>query len=105
MIYFGVEIYFVFIGFLSKKPGKARKQLEKALRAGETVVFYESPHRIMKTLDILSGLEGEHDAAVAREISKHYEEVLRGTPQEIVSMLQKNPDKVRGEITVVLKKR
>lgn len=92
---------FVFEGFLPHKKGRATRIA--ALSAEErTIVFYESPHRILKTLLQLSEAFGEdRQAAVCRELTKKFEEVIRGTLVEIASELSSRP-KIRGEIVLVV---
>ena len=92
---------FVFLGFLKRKPGKMKKELLAALEAGKTVVFYESPHRIAKTLELCAEiLPPNTQCAVAREISKIYEEVIRGAVNEVCAEIGKR--KVIGEAVVML---
>ncbi len=101
---------FTFLGFLPHKKG--RETLFKEIAAtvsGEdsvlrTVVFYESPHRIAKALESLVTHLGEADVMVviAREITKVYEEIVRGAPHELVEYFNLHPDKVRGEFVVIV---
>lgn len=93
---------FLFLGFLPHKKG--RQTLFKEIAASErTVVFYESPHRILKTLEALeAGLSPLRPIAVVREISKIFEETIRGSAAEARDYFKKNPDKVRGEFVVVV---
>ncbi len=95
---------FLFLGFLPHKKG--RKTLFREIKESKrTVVFYESPHRIMKTLNSLQLEFGETDVrkiVLAREITKIYEEFLRGTPNELIEKLEANPEKQKGEFVVVV---
>ncbi len=92
---------FVFFGFLPHKKG--RETLFKEISQTErTVVFYESPHRIMKTLDSLKKYIGERKVVIAREISKIYEQVISGTASETEAYFLKNKDKIRGEFVVLI---
>lgn len=92
---------FIFLGFLPHKKG--RETLFKEISAMKrTVVFYESPHRIMKTLDSLKKYVGERKVVVAREISKIFEQVVSGTPVEVEKYFIDNKDKVRGEFVVLV---
>ena len=90
---------FVFEGFLPLK--KKRKTRLKEL-AGEkrTIVLYESPHRIQKTLGELYEVMGNRKAALARELTKMYEEVIRGNLKDLAEMAGKR--KWKGEITLVI---
>jgi len=92
---------FVFLGFLPHKKG--RETLFKEISTMKrTVVFYESPHRIMKTLDSLKKYIGERKVVVAREISKIYEQVVSGNSSEVEKYFLDNHDKVRGEFVVLV---
>ena len=92
---------FTFLGFLPHKKG--RETLFKEIRdAKRTMVFYESPHRILKTLEALVKFCPDKKVCVARELTKIYEEFKNGTPAEILEYFNKNKDKVRGEFTVLV---
>ena len=67
-----------------------------------TVVFYESPHRILKTLESLMKFCPEKKVCIARELTKIYEEFKTGTPAEVLEYLKNNPEKQRGEFTVIV---
>lgn len=93
---------FIFYGFLPHKKGRETifKEITELKR---TAVFYESPHRIMKTLESLkSYLEENRLVATARELTKIYEEVFRGSAQSVFQYYTKNPDKIRGEFVVIV---
>ncbi|KKQ21179.1 MAG: Ribosomal RNA small subunit methyltransferase I [Parcubacteria group bacterium GW2011_GWC1_36_9] len=92
---------FTFLGFLPHKKG--RETLFKEIAgAKRTMVFYESPHRILKTLESLVKFCPNKKVCVARELTKIYEEFKTGLPNEILDFLIKNPDKQRGEFTVII---
>ena len=92
---------FTFLGFLPHKKG--RETLFKEIAISErTMVFYESPHRILKTLESLVKFCPDKKVCVARELTKIYEEFKTGTPAEILEYLNKNPEKQRGEFTVIV---
>jgi 16S rRNA (cytidine1402-2'-O)-methyltransferase len=92
--------HFTFLGFLPHKKG--RQTALKALAESETpVVLYESPHRILKLLEELQGMEISH-VTVARELTKVHEEMLRGTPSELLTHFATHPDTVRGEFVVIV---
>ena len=92
---------FLFLGFLTHKKG--RETLFKEIANSErTVVFYESPHRIMKTLDSLKKHLPERKIMIARELTKIYEETAFGIPEEVEKYFVDNKDKVRGEFVVVI---
>ena len=92
---------FTFLGFLPHKKG--RETLFKEIAdAKRTIVFYESPHRILKTLESLQKFCPDKKICVARELTKIYEEFKTGTPAEILEYLIKNPVKQKGEFTVLV---
>jgi 16S rRNA (cytidine1402-2'-O)-methyltransferase len=90
---------FVFEGFLPVKKGRTRR-LEVLKREERTIVLYESPFRIEQTVaDILQHV-GNRRISIVREVTKKFEEVLRGSAGEVLDMLRKRP--VRGEIVLVM---
>jgi len=92
---------FVFLGFLPRSDGKRRKALESAAALEKTIVVYESPHRIVDLLKTAQAVLGPTaKAAVARELSKVYEEWLFGSPEEIAATLG-GRDKILGEFVAV----
>ena len=91
---------FAFDGFPPRKSGKRRTWLASLEREERTVVFFESPHRVAATLaDAADVLGPDRQAAVCRELTKTYEEVLRGSLAELA---ERTSEGVRGEIVVVL---
>ncbi|MEQ0560489.1 16S rRNA (cytidine(1402)-2'-O)-methyltransferase [Amycolatopsis sp. NEAU-NG30] len=91
---------FCFEGFAPRKPGERSRWLSSLRDEPRTAVFFESPHRLASLLsDAASVLGGDRRAAVCRELTKTYEEVKRGSLEELASWAS---DGVRGEITVVL---
>ena len=90
---------FVFEGFLSNKKGRRRKQLERLLEEDRTVVVYESPHRIVKFLEDFVEKGPDRDIAIARELTKKFEEVKRGKARELLEHFSK--EKPRGEFIIV----
>jgi 16S rRNA (cytidine1402-2'-O)-methyltransferase len=93
---------FIFLGFLPHKKG--RETLFKEIAASErTAVFYESPHRILKALESLkTHLEPEKTVVIGRELTKIFEQMITGTPADLLQYFEKNPDKVRGEFVVIV---
>jgi len=92
---------FVFLGFLPHKKG--RLTLFKEIANSERVmVFYESTHRILKTLASLIEYAPKFKIVIGREITKQFEEFVEGTPEEILEYFTKNPDKQRGEFVVIV---
>lgn len=92
---------FTFLGFLPHKKGRETLFKEIA-QAKRTMVFYESPHRILKTLESLVKFCPNKKVCVARELTKIYEEFQNGSPAEILEYFNKNKDKQRGEFTVIV---
>ncbi|MFA5791620.1 MAG: 16S rRNA (cytidine(1402)-2'-O)-methyltransferase [Candidatus Paceibacterota bacterium] len=92
---------FTFLGFLPHKKG--RETLFKEIRDSKrTMVFYESPHRILKTLESLVKFCPEKKVCIARELTKIYEEFRIGTASQILEYLEKNKEKQKGEFTVIV---
>lgn len=92
---------FTFLGFLPHKKG--RETLFKEISSMErTAVFYESPHRILKTLESLNKFSPNKKVTIARELTKIHEEVISGTASEIIEFFSKNEEKVRGEFVVLV---
>jgi 16S rRNA (cytidine1402-2'-O)-methyltransferase len=94
---------FVFEGFLSPKPGKRRKRLKELQEEKRTIIFYESPHRFIRMLDDVAEVLGQRKVVIARELTKKFEEITRGTPEEIKVSLQSR--KVKGELVVLIQGR
>lgn len=91
---------FVFRGFLPHKTKRRRDLLEELADVRETLIFYESPHRISETLRDIYEVLGDRKIVLTRELTKIYEEVLRGKVSEI--QLQIGERKLKGEITLVI---
>ena len=91
---------FTFLGFLPRKRGELERLIRETAQAKRSFVFFESPHRIVKTLDIMASALGPRSLEVAREITKLHEEFLRGTPATLLEHFAKSPP--RGELTVVV---
>ncbi len=91
---------FVFEGFLPVKKGRQTKMQELA-EEKRTVIFYESPHKVLKTLKDLMGIAGPDRAvSVSRELSKLYEETVRGSLAEVLNHFESSPPK--GEFVIVM---
>jgi 16S rRNA (cytidine1402-2'-O)-methyltransferase len=93
---------FHFIGFLPHKSGQRRKKLESLAEVEGTLVLYESPYRIEKLLGELKEIFPEQPIALARELTKKFEEFLRGAPAQLLEQLQKRS--IKGEFVVLIGK-
>ena len=91
---------FYFGGFLPVKSGRRKNVLEEALARRETSIFFESPHRIAKSLAVLAEVAPDRQVCVARELSKKFEEYWRGTAAELSARAEKSPP--RGEICLLV---
>jgi 16S rRNA (cytidine1402-2'-O)-methyltransferase len=91
---------FVFVGFLPVKSAARRAALKKLVQERRAVVIYESPYRLLKMLGELQAICPERQLVVARELTKKFEEILRGTAEGILGRFEGR--KVRGEATVVI---
>jgi 16S rRNA (cytidine1402-2'-O)-methyltransferase len=91
---------FYFAGFLPPRPGPARRRLEALKEIEATLVFYESPRRLNATLELLAEVFGDRRACVARELTKIYEEFLRGSLRELLAIGREK--EWRGEITLLV---
>ncbi len=90
---------FQFIGFLPKKEGALRALLSSVQM---TTVAYESPHRIQKTLAIMAEVIPQHRICIARELTKKFEECIRGSVEEVYEKMKNNL--IKGELTLVIAK-
>lgn len=91
---------FVFEGFLPKKPGKKRKVLKSLQDDPRTIIIYESPYRLVKTLVEVEAILGDREVAVCRELTKKFEEIIRGKAGDVLRKI--GDKKVRGEIVLVV---
>ena len=95
----GLNSYqYYFAGFFNSKKTKREKELEKLVKREETIVFYESPHRIEETLRIIDKLYQDRQIVIARELTKKHEEYLRGTAKEMLEVI----DTIKGELVVLI---
>lgn len=89
---------FMFVGFLNSNDNKRKKELEKIKDIEDTLIMYESPHRIKETLEILDKLMPNRRLCLARELTKKYEEYLHGTASEILKIVEE----LKGEMVIVI---
>ncbi len=91
---------FYFGGFLPHKKGKRQGELEEAVLRSCSSVYFESPHRIVASLEMVKSFAPGHPLCVARELSKKFETWYRGSVEEVLALVDKG--KVKGEITLVI---
>ncbi|WP_307414012.1 16S rRNA (cytidine(1402)-2'-O)-methyltransferase [Neobacillus ginsengisoli] len=91
---------FYFFGFLDRNKKEKRSQLESLKKQMATLVFYESPHRLKETLSIMLEIFGDRNIALAREVTKKFEEFIRGSLQEAITWA--NEDEIRGEFCLII---
>lgn len=91
---------FYFFGFLNRNKKDRREQLEKLSKREETLLFYEAPHRLKETLKDLQLVLGNRQITLARELTKKFEEFLRGSIEEAIEWASTN--EIRGEFCVVV---
>lgn len=90
---------FVFLGFLPKSESRAGKLLNKTKLLEQTVILYESPHRILKTLELIKNIFGDIEITIARELTKIYEEIRSEKASALIEHFSKNVPK--GEFVVL----
>jgi 16S rRNA (cytidine1402-2'-O)-methyltransferase len=93
---------FIFCGFLKRKAGKMKKELLEAASLNKTIIFYESPHRILKTLQLCLLLFGNNaKICIAREMTKKFEEFIRGDIVFVLEQMQAKKE-ILGELVVII---
>jgi 16S rRNA (cytidine1402-2'-O)-methyltransferase len=91
---------FYFYGFLARGKKEKRLELEVLRKQTATLIFYESPHRLKETLNIMLDVLGNRKIALCRELTKKFEEFIRGTIEEVIEWA--NQDEVRGEFCIII---
>ncbi len=91
---------FVFEGFLPAKHNARLKRLQELSKEERTVIFYEAPHKIIRTVEDLLAVFGDRRAVITRELTKIHEEVIRGTLSEVLKHLQTGS--IKGEFTIIV---
>lgn len=91
---------FTFIGFLPPKSGQRQKHLTGLKHETRTLIFYEAPHRILQSLADIREILGDRTIALAKEISKIHEEIIRGPASEVIAALQSRM--IAGEFVIVV---
>ena len=92
---------FVFFGFPPRTNKTLTDHLTRIKGYPETLIYYESPKRVLKTLRAMSGVLGDRNISVGRELTKFYEEAVRGKISEVIKILEQRKE-VKGEITLVV---
>lgn len=101
LILSGLPVHsFTFRGFPPHKAGKRRKFMEMDKNSSHTVIYYESPHRLIKFLKDAIEIFGDREAAIANELTKMFETIVRGKLSELLDKMEKT--KIEGEYTVVI---
>ena len=93
---------FTFYGFIPKKEKKKIELLNKIKQENRTTILYESPYRLIKTLNTIKETIPDKEICIAREITKKFEEFIRGTAEELINKLSNK--NIKGEITIIIKK-
>lgn len=89
---------FTFYGFLKPNENKRKSELEKLKNVKTTLIFYEAPHRLLDTLKNISQVLGNRKISISREITKKYEEIIRGNVDDVIKEL----DVIKGEFVIVV---
>lgn len=89
---------FTFYGFLDSKDNKKRKELDKLKYVKNTMIFYEAPHRILKTMELILEIFGDREVSLSREISKKFESIYRGKITDLLPTL----DNIKGEFVIIV---
>lgn len=93
---------FTFEGFLPHKPGKKKKMVQDALAREHTSIFYESPHRILKSLKLIVELDPDREISIARELTKSFEEIITDSSKNVLDQLEKRSS-IKGEIVLLMR--
>lgn len=91
---------FLYLGYLPRKAAERRRWLEQVADLPYTLVFLEAPHRLLASLQDLRAVIGNRPAAITRELTKRFEEIRRGTLEEVLDYFRRQPP--RGEFTLVI---
>lgn len=92
---------FVFLGFPPHKKGR-ETFFKEIVALKYPIVYYESPHRVIKNLELLKNLGPDKNIILGRELTKMFEETVRGKVEEVLKYFQENPGKVKGEFTIIV---
>ncbi|HZG60904.1 MAG TPA: 16S rRNA (cytidine(1402)-2'-O)-methyltransferase [Anoxybacillus sp.] len=92
--------HFYFFGFLARNKKEKRKQLESLIHIHDTMIFYEAPHRLQETLEMMYEVLGNRRAVLSRELTKRFEEFVRGDIENILQWAKEN--EIRGEFCILV---
>ena len=92
---------FLFLGFLPNKEKQKKELLEEYKTLEVTLIIYESPHRLLKTLQLIAEICPESKVVVAKELTKIHEKFIRGTSKEVYKYFQDNPEIIKGEFVIL----
>lgn len=93
---------FYFFGFLDRQKREKKKQLEALRSIPSTIILYEAPHRLKETLTLIKEVLGDRKMALCRELTKKFEEFIRGTTSELIQWASQG--EVRGEFCIIIEK-
>jgi 16S rRNA (cytidine1402-2'-O)-methyltransferase len=91
---------FYFYGFLARHKKEKRKQLESLKHLQDTIIFYEAPHRLKETLELILEVLGNRKMSICRELTKRFEEFIRGNVEEVIEWAEK--EDIRGEFCLIV---
>lgn len=101
----GIDLQkFLFLGFPPHKKGR-ETFFKEVISLKYPIIYYESPHRFIKNLELLKLLECQKSIIIGRELTKVFEQVVRGNADEILAYFEKNQDKIKGEFVVIIDKK
>jgi len=92
---------FTFLGFVPHKKGR-QTFFDRVVGSDMPVMYYDSVHRVMKNLELLVEKDADTDVVVGRELTKLFEEVVRGSATEVLEYFRSHPEKVKGEFTIIV---
>ncbi len=93
---------FIFLGFLPTKESKKREILDKFGALNTTIIIYESPHKLLKTVSLIKEIFPKADIVIAKELTKIHEKFIRGSIDEVIKYLNENPEIIKGEFVILL---
>lgn len=95
---------FLFYGFLSTNKNSKKKELEDLMSKEEAVILYESPIRLLNTLEIIKNIDKDRNVCVAKELTKSFENIITKNVGDIFSYYSENQNKIKGEFVIIIEK-